>query len=249
MIRNKSKKTARFFNRKPIITSPLTTRQALILIAIELSFSALFMLAAYVTLKLFDLERPQKAILVATTTFAQSMLIIIGFKLYLHKIKISWNQLGLRKPHAKMLHLIWQIPVIILLSTLVMATTAAILNLPPPEKATAGFSEALQEVSVFYAIIAFFSVSALTPFIEEVIFRGIIYGGFKKRFGVIASIVMSAFIFAVLHGSLQLMPYFMTAGIAFALVYEYYKTLWASIFVHIVINSMSSLAIFGIVVQ
>lgn len=249
MISKKTKKTKYFFNRKPIITSPLTVRQALICVGIELFLSALFMSAGYVALKLFDFERPDKAIFVAIATFTQAAVIIALLKLYLNKIKISWGQLGLRKPHLKMLHLVWMIPIIFILEAAVMASTVAIFNIPMPEKADTGFSDALREVNIIFSVIAFTSMAVLSPFIEEVIYRSVIYGGLKRKFGLATSILVSSFIFAAFHGSLQLMPYFMVAGITLVFIYEYYKTLWASIFVHIATNSLASLALLGVTVQ
>ena len=68
----------------------------------------------------------------------------------------------------------------------------------------------------------------LTPFTEEVIFRGIIYNRIRKYFPVQISMVVSALIFGCYHGNVVQMLYAIIMGLALALVYECYGRLLAA---------------------
>ncbi len=68
----------------------------------------------------------------------------------------------------------------------------------------------------------------LTPFTEEIIFRGIIYNRIRKYFPVSVSIFVSALIFGCFHGNAVQMLYAIIMGLALALVYECYGRLLAA---------------------
>jgi membrane protease YdiL (CAAX protease family) len=48
--------------------------------------------------------------------------------------------------------------------------------------------------------VTLFATVVLAPIFEEIIFRGVLYGSLRARFGVAPSVVVSALIFAVAHG-------------------------------------------------
>ncbi len=58
---------------------------------------------------------------------------------------------------------------------------------------------ALEEMSQISAIITAFSVSILTPILEELLFRGFILGMFLKCYNEKVAILLSAIIFAIVH--------------------------------------------------
>lgn len=68
----------------------------------------------------------------------------------------------------------------------------------------------------------------LTPFTEEVIFRGIIYNRIRKYFPVPISILVSALIFGCYHGNVIQMLYAVIMGLSLALVYECHGRLLAA---------------------
>lgn len=64
-------------------------------------------------------------------------------------------------------------------------------------------------------------VSVMAPLVEETVFRGILYGAIRRRWGVLPGVLISAAIFASLHRQLPMgfLPIF-ALGAAFALLYE-----------------------------
>lgn len=82
----------------------------------------------------------------------------------------------------------------------------------------------------------FFTAVILVPVSEEILFRGMTYTALKERFGKHGGMLLSAFIFALLH---QMVYYFFLIflmGLVFAYIYERTQSLLPSIFSHVLIN-------------
>lgn len=90
-------------------------------------------------------------------------------------------------------------------------------------------------------IISMILLSLIIPIVEEVFFRGIICNLLIKKYSPIMSIIISGVIFAFGHGSAGLI--FLLTGSSFYFGYIYIKSnsLWNSIIVHIINNSIVSL--------
>ncbi len=73
------------------------------------------------------------------------------------------------------------------------------------------------------------------PIFEEFIFRGLIFGGLRRSFGVWPATLASAAVFAILHPALAIVPVFFL-GVCTALVYERTRSLLAPMIVHAVYN-------------
>ena len=75
------------------------------------------------------------------------------------------------------------------------------------------------------------------PVFEEFIFRGLIFGGLRRTYGVTASMLASAAIFAIIHPPLSVVPVFLMALCA-AYVYERSRMLIAPMLVHAIYNAV-----------
>ncbi len=89
----------------------------------------------------------------------------------------------------------------------------------------------------------------LAPFVEEVLFRGFLFGCLKEKSRIIAYL-LSCLLFAALHvwtyavfawdlHYLALLLQYFVPGVVFAFVYEKSGTLWASILLHICVNALA----------
>ena len=89
----------------------------------------------------------------------------------------------------------------------------------------------------------------LAPFVEEVLFRGLVFGCLKEKSRIFAYILSCA-LFAFLHvwtaavsnwdlGYLILMLQYLVPGLVFAWAYEHSGTLWTSILLHMLVNALS----------
>lgn len=92
----------------------------------------------------------------------------------------------------------------------------------------------------------------LAPFVEEVLFRGLVFGGLKERSRPLAYAASCA-LFALLHvwqfavanrdpAYFALMVQYLIPGLVLAWAYDHAGTLWASIALHAGVNALAVLA-------
>ncbi|WP_325200501.1 CPBP family intramembrane glutamic endopeptidase [Oscillibacter sp.] len=92
----------------------------------------------------------------------------------------------------------------------------------------------------------------LAPFVEETLFRGLVFGGLKEKSRLLAYAVSCA-LFALLHvwqfalanrdpAYFLTMVQYLIPGLVLAWAYDHSGTLWASIGLHAGVNALSALA-------
>lgn len=92
-------------------------------------------------------------------------------------------------------------------------------------------------------------VICLAPFVEETLFRGLVFGGLRERSRPLAYAASCA-LFALLHvwqfavagrdpSCFLRMPQYVIPGLVLAWAYDHSGTLWASIFLHAGVNALS----------
>lgn len=182
--------------------------------------------------------KPHALTVLAWTILAQTVIVILFIHIVLRRKQIRWNDIGLRRPTWRLLHLLWQIPVMFIILIISQLIAAALFHASPSSSGGNGINDIVRLVSPVSAAAVFVAVGILTPIWEEIIFRGVIYGGLRQKFGIVVSVLLSAAIFALAHGVPILLPYFITAGVLLALLYEFHKTLVASMIAHCAINSL-----------
>lgn len=93
----------------------------------------------------------------------------------------------------------------------------------------------INELSInsFGMFVLFVFVSAVTPAIcEEILFRGMILSGLRKKFSDVVSIVLSALMFALMHQSLQQFIYPFLLGLVLGWLYLRTGSVVASMLAH-----------------
>lgn len=85
----------------------------------------------------------------------------------------------------------------------------------------------------------------VAPFVEEVVFRGLLYGWLRQRLGIAAGAALSALAFAAAHGILILVPALFLHGLILAVVYERSASLWPPIILHGAFNAVMAIALFA----
>jgi len=90
--------------------------------------------------------------------------------------------------------------------------------------------------------VLFFLIAVVcAPFVEEVLFRGLLYPAFKKKVGIGLAMGISAALFMLVHWHLQTAPAIFVLGLALAYVYERTGTLAAPIVFHACFNGWTFL--------
>lgn len=74
------------------------------------------------------------------------------------------------------------------------------------------------------------------PLFEEFIFRGLIFGGLRRSFGLWPAALASAAVFAIMHPAISVLPVFVM-GVFAALVYERSRSLLAPMLTHAIYNA------------
>lgn len=75
------------------------------------------------------------------------------------------------------------------------------------------------------------------PFSEELIFRGIIYQGYKKSGTILQALLLSALLFALMHMNFNQAAYALVIGAILVLMVEATGSIWSAILIHVVFNS------------
>lgn len=93
----------------------------------------------------------------------------------------------------------------------------------------------------FFNLFYFFLMVIVTPIIEEILYRGIIFNLFLKKYSVIISITLSSLIFALIHLKFIGIGYLFLYGLLFGFAYYKTKSLFTPILLHVLINFMASI--------
>jgi len=95
-------------------------------------------------------------------------------------------------------------------------------------------------------VLVVFVLLILVPVAEEMLFRGIAYVALRGKFGKIGGLLLSAILFAGLHGLVfHFVPLFFL-GVGLAYLYERTRSLIPCIIVHVLINFVAMIASFHV---
>ncbi|MCH9013207.1 MAG: CPBP family intramembrane metalloprotease, partial [Proteobacteria bacterium] len=159
---------------------------------------------------------------------------------------LSWADLGLR-PAGRHWYRRAVIIAVLLLPTVALVNSVLIPMLAEepfrnPQLyaiAPAGFSwSALLTMLVMAGVV--------TPFAEELVFRGLLFPWLRTRLGVPAAVLLSALCFATLHGAAILIPALTVVGAAFAVIYQRCGSLWPAIVAHSVFNGIMIVVLYAL---
>ena len=113
-----------------------------------------------------------------------------------------------------------------------------------------GFSDEAQEVVRDFAnaieagdapvvVLGVFNAVILAPIVEEVLFRGLLYGALRKYFGIASAITVTSLVFALIHANVAA---FLPIGLLSAILcgaYEKRGSIWDPMMVHALFNTTS----------
>lgn len=159
---------------------------------------------------------------------------------------LSWQAVGFRRPTRSLWHLLWELPVAILALVAVQGTAFAVLGESPGSGT--GLAEDASAIGPVSAVLIVLATAVLTPLWEEALFRGLVLGAARGRWGTAWAVVVSALVFAAAHGFPLLLPYLVTMGLLLAWLRVRQESLWASLALHSSVNLMASSAVLAAVV-
>ena len=82
-----------------------------------------------------------------------------------------------------------------------------------------------------------FIIGIFGPFSEELVFRGVIYQGYKRSGTAFQAMLLSALLFALMHMNFNQAAYAFVIGLMVILLVEATGSIWSSILFHMIFNS------------
>jgi len=76
----------------------------------------------------------------------------------------------------------------------------------------------------------------LAPLAEEIYFRAFVYPPLKHKFGRVNALILSAALFALVHGNIWIFLPLFAGGLGFAWLYDKFGNIWINICAHMVWN-------------
>jgi membrane protease YdiL (CAAX protease family) len=93
-------------------------------------------------------------------------------------------------------------------------------------------------------LLTLFVGAVIAPVAEEIFFRGFLYGGLRRRIGILGAMLVSSVFFTALHLSLELFVPIFVLGLFLAWLYEYTGSLYPGILLHASNNAISLILFF-----
>lgn len=87
----------------------------------------------------------------------------------------------------------------------------------------------------------------IVPFAEELFFRGVLYQWLRDKAGIWIGILGSSMVFGLLHGDLSVAGATFVMGIVLAWIFERSNSLWPSVTIHIVNNSIKIFLLYALI--
>ncbi len=182
------------------------------------------------------------ALLLGASLLAEVFLLLAVALFTVGKYRVSWATLGLRMPRRGG----WWLPLALLGGALVVVWAYfAVLAALGVEPAGNIPEEAFDSVPLV-VLVGVLSLG-LAPVMEEMFFRGFLFGGLRGRWGVFWAALGTGFLFSLAHIDPLLFIPFTAVGMLFALGYVYSSSLLASMIAHLLFNGLSfGLAVSGV---
>ncbi len=178
------------------------------------------------------------AVILGAGFFVELFLLFTAVNFSVRKYGARWADLGLRWPSRGGIWL--AVPLVITAYAIVIAyfqALAAVGIEPDTDLPEQAFENAGPIV-----VIALLSL-LFAPVMEEVFFRGFVFGGLRGRWGLAGAALASGALFSLAHignpGSFYIIPPIAAVGALFAVGYAYSGSIFASIIAHFLFNLVS----------
>ena len=114
-----------------------------------------------------------------------------------------------------------------------------IILMSPLAEVSAGYSEANANFYGSLIVLEIVGSVILTPILEELVFRGIVFGRLRYVTGIIPSVIFSSLAFAMIHFNLVQFIYALIIGFALAIFMEWTDGLYGALCGHMVANFLA----------
>ncbi|MBO6143343.1 MAG: CPBP family intramembrane metalloprotease [Lachnospira sp.] len=98
--------------------------------------------------------------------------------------------------------------------------------------------DSAEELLAYPFLVQLLIIAVLPAFVEEFVFRGLIYHSYRKN-GILGAAVLSGLVFGLMHLNINQLSYALLMGIVFALLVEVTGSMYSSMLAHFAANSYS----------
>jgi len=155
-------------------------------------------------------------------------------------LRLNTRDLGLTRPSAAALLIAARVAALLWLVSIGVNAVQTRLKGPDPQSLVVTLGAHSGPTAY---VIDLVTSAAIAPFAEEVLFRGLIFGGLAQRMPVAIAAAISALLFALAHGLNVVAPIFVL-GLGLAWVYYRTRSLWAAMLTHSIVNAVSLTLLF-----
>lgn len=168
-----------------------------------------------------------------------SVLVPVALLILRRKFGLGWGDLGVVRPSKRLVHLFWQIPAafVVVVTVQVLFVTLVLGGQNPTGSSSVDDMSGIPFAS---QLALFISMAVLTPFWEELFFRGFLWNWLSRSLSPVVVVVLTALVFAVCHGVPVLLPYMVTVGLCLGYLRWFHRSIWGSLAFHMVLNTMIS---------
>lgn len=101
----------------------------------------------------------------------------------------------------------------------------------------------VEEISGSPFWVAFAVIAVLPAVTEEFVYRGMLFGGYRKR-SILMGAIVSGLVFGLMHGNLNQLMYAFVMGVVFALIDEITGSTVSSMVMHLLVNGTSVVLVY-----
>jgi len=175
------------------------------------------------------------AIVLGISVVLEGLMLWTAYRFSVQKYGIQISALGLRRPTRAG----WWMPFALLFGSLaLMYAYFAVLDafgVSPSTDLPEGVFDDVRPFAVLFVLSVF-----VAPPVEEIFFRGFIFGGLRSRWGVVVAAFASGALFGLAHignpGTIYLLPPIAAVGALFAFGYVYTGSILPTIAAHFLFN-------------
>ncbi|MDM5154915.1 type II CAAX endopeptidase family protein [Bacillus sp. DX1.1] len=172
------------------------------------------------------------------TGLIMAIVFLLGvYHITLKPFQLTWKDIGLRSFTKRywVSTIFWTITLIVL--SVVVVIIMDVLGISYENSKTESFQTQLTPINF---TIGFISAAVISPFYEEVFYRGFLYKWLRSRFGIAVAIAFSSLIFMLVHiPTYNTLPINFISGLIFAWTYERSGSIVPGIIIHGCFNGIA----------
>jgi CAAX protease family protein len=173
------------------------------------------------------------------------VILLLIWLVTVRKYHVGWSALGVRRPPGVYFALV--IPILVGMYVAAALVSAVVVKLfyggkaenPQVKDLTGGGGFSWTSL-----ILALITASIVAPIIEELLFRGVLYGWLRTRWSAVGGVILSAALFSAAHAIPLILASIFVVGLTLAIVYEKTKSTLATMTLHSLFNTIGVIAVF-----